>query len=168
MRMKRQIQPAAIVAMVLLTTILVAVAGPASSSAANSKRESTAEEESQIRAVLASQTAAWNRGDIRAFMDGYWNSNATAFVGAGGVIHGWNTLLKRYQRLYPNQDAMGQLSFTNLEVHIECPNAAYVIGEYQLQQPNNTLSGVFTLEFQKFLEGWRIVVDHTTGYPAKP
>jgi beta-aspartyl-peptidase (threonine type) len=45
--------------------------------------------ESQIRAVLESQAEAWNRGDIDAFMGGYWKSDETAFVGANGITRGW-------------------------------------------------------------------------------
>jgi len=38
--------------------------------------------ESTIRALLASQTADWNRGDIEAFMEGYVNSEDLRFAGA--------------------------------------------------------------------------------------
>ena len=29
-------------------------------------------DEKEIRSILATQTAAWNRGDIDQFMNGYW------------------------------------------------------------------------------------------------
>jgi len=124
-------------------------------------------DEVQIRSVLETQTAAWNRGDITAFMDGYWKSDQTVFVGPNGILRGWQTLLERYQQRFPNHDAMGKLSFSNLEIHLPCPDAAYAIAEYHLQQANDTHSGVFTLEFRRFHEGWRIVVDHSTPYADK-
>src|SRR4051812_9977327 len=41
-----------------------------------------------IRAVLDQQAAAWNRGDIDAYMAGYAQSDDTMFVGTD-VTRGW-------------------------------------------------------------------------------
>jgi ketosteroid isomerase-like protein len=120
-----------------------------------------------ILTLLKDQTAAWNRGDIEGFMNGYWNSNQTEFVSSEGVSRGWQALLMRYRHSYPDRKAMGQLTFSDLEIRVECSTAAYAIGEYHLQRENDNPSGVFTLNFRKLPEGWRIVVDHTTAF-AKP
>ena len=48
----------------------------------------TAADEAAIRDVFDKQTAAWNRGDTAAFMEGYWKSPETEFVGAGGILRG--------------------------------------------------------------------------------
>jgi ketosteroid isomerase-like protein len=120
-----------------------------------------------ILTLLNDQTAAWNRGDIEGFMNGYWNSNQTEFVSSEGVSRGWQALLERYRRSYPDRKAMGHLTFSDLEIRVECSTAAYAIGEYHLQRENDNPSGVFTLNFRKFPEGWRVVVDHTTAF-AKP
>ena len=121
-------------------------------------------DESQIRAVLDAQVAAWNRGDVDSFMQGYWKSPSTLFIGANGVTRGWQAVLDRYHRTYPNRAAMGHLNFSNLEVQEDCPRSALVIGQYHLQREHDNPSGVFTLSFRKFPEGWRIVVDHTTAF----
>ncbi|MGH9747217.1 MAG: YybH family protein [Candidatus Acidiferrales bacterium] len=121
-------------------------------------------DETQIRTLLEDQTAAWNRGDIEGFMAGYWKSDETEFVSAEGIARGWQALLDRYRRGYPDRKAMGQLSFSNLEIRVECPNSAYAIGEYHLQREKDNPSGIFTLNFRKFPEGWRVVVDHTTAF----
>jgi len=123
-------------------------------------------DEAQIRAVLDMQSAAWNRGDVDTFMTGYWKSEETEFVGASGITRGWQAVLDRYRRNYPDAKAMGRLTFSNLEVHVVCRDSAFVIGEFKLEREKDQPSGVFTLNFRKFTEGWRIVADHTTGYPA--
>jgi ketosteroid isomerase-like protein len=123
-------------------------------------------DEAQIRALLDEQTGAWNRGDIEVFMAGYWKSEETEFVGANGVSRGWQALLERYRRNYPDRNAMGQLSFSSLEIHIVCPDAAYAIGQFKLDRENDQPTGFFTLNFRRFAEGWRIVADHTTGSAA--
>jgi ketosteroid isomerase-like protein len=123
-------------------------------------------DEAQIRAVLDTQSIAWNRGDIDTFMTGYWKSEETEFVGASGITRGWQAVLERYRRNYPDAKAMGRLTFSNVEVHVVCRDAAFVIGEFKLEREKDQPTGVFTLNFRKFTAGWRIVADHTTGYPA--
>lgn len=145
--------------------ILALSAGFASRSSAD-KPETP--DEAAIRALLVDQTAAWNRGDIDGFMAGYWKSDETEFVSAEGISRGWQALLERYKRSYPDRKAMGTLSFSNLEVRVECPTSAYAIGEYHLQREKDNPSGIFTLNLRKFPEGWRVVVDHTTAFPARP
>jgi ketosteroid isomerase-like protein len=139
----------------------------APSSAATDANQTAAQhitDESQIRAVLDAQVAAWNRGDIDSFMQGYWKSARTLFVGANGVTRGWQAVLDRYRRAYPDRRAMGRLNFSGLEIEQDCPRAALVIGEYHLEREHDHPSGVFTLNFRRFPDGWRIVVDHTTAF----
>lgn len=119
-----------------------------------------------IGAVLHEQVAAWNSGDIPAFMRGYWKSDDTEFVSDRGILQGWNDVLQRYEKSYPNRAAMGHLTFSGLEVHLLCPGSAYVIGKYRLDRASDHPQGVFTLIFRKFAEGWKIVNDHTTPFAA--
>ncbi len=121
-----------------------------------------------IRNLLVLQADAWNRGDIDSFMTSYWKSDDTTFVGTTGIIRGWHAVLERYHRAYPNRESMGHLTFSNIEVHQQCANAAFVIGEYRLQREKDSPAGVFTLDLRKFDEGWRIVLDHTTAFSATP
>jgi ketosteroid isomerase-like protein len=123
-------------------------------------------EESQIRKLLSEQADSWNHGDIDSFMTSYWKSDETLFVGATGVARGWQAVLARYHRAYPDRKAMGRVTFSNMEVHRWCADSALVLGNYHLDRENDHPEGVFTLDLRKFAEGWRIVVDHTTAFPA--
>jgi ketosteroid isomerase-like protein len=143
---------------------VAALAAFSVSTHANAAPDGSAEQ--QIRSVLDMQSAAWNRGDIAAFMEGYWKSEETEFVGASGVTRGWQAVLDRYRKNYADGKAMGRLTFSNLELHIVCPDAAFAIGNFQLEREKDRPRGVFTLNFRKFKEGWRIVADHTTGFAA--
>lgn len=126
----------------------------------------TSSGEAGIRELLDTQTAAWNRGDIESFMTGYWKSDQTEFVSANGISRGWQALLDRYHRSYPDRKAMGRLTFSNLEIHMACPETAFAIGQFQLEREDDRPAGVFTLNLRKFSEGWRIVADHTTPFAA--
>jgi ketosteroid isomerase-like protein len=123
-------------------------------------------DEAAIRAVLDTQAAAWNRGDVDTFMSSYWNSDQTEFLGASGIVRGWQAVLDRYHQSYPDRKSMGTLSFSDLEIHLTCADAAFVVGKFHLVREADQPSGVFSLDFRKFPEGWRIVLDHTTAFPA--
>src|SRR5579864_5043567 len=125
-----------------------------------------------IKSVLAQQVAAWNRGDIPAFMDGYWKSDDLEFVNAAGIFQGWQDVLKRYQHSYPDRAAMGHLTFSGLEIRVLCPDTGFVVGHFRLEREKDGQTdhpqGVFTLIFRKFPAGWKIINDHTTEFPAPP
>lgn len=114
-----------------------------------------------IIAVMKEQSAAWNRGDIEGFMRGYWNSDKLVFV-SSRVTRGWQPTLENYKRGYPTKEAMGRLTFSDLEVTVLSNDAAVVLGSWALERAKDNPKGKFTLIFRKFKEGWRIVHDHTT------
>lgn len=118
--------------------------------------------EAAVGATLDQQVAAWNRGDVDAFMQGYWKSSRTTFAGSQGVVRGWQAVLERYRREYPNREAMGRLTFSGLEITVLSPQAALVVGHWELQRRPQRLGGIFTLVLRKFPEGWRIIHDHTS------
>jgi ketosteroid isomerase-like protein len=153
----------ALSAVALGQTSLISAKDTAKSSS-GAAAEAMSSDESQIRTLLAEQAKNWNRGDIDSFMTSYWKSDETLFVGATGVARGWNAVLARYHRAYPDRKAMGRVTFSNLEVHQYCSDAALVLGNYHLDRESDHPEGVFTLDLRKFPDGWRIVVDHTTAF----
>lgn len=132
-------------------------------------RSAAPEEQSEaIRGVLATQQAAWNRGDIPAFLEGYWNSPELTFSGGDGIVRGYAGLLQRYRRSYPDRAAMGELDFSGLEIRTLAPEAALVLGHWHLKRAAGDAGGVFTLVFQRFPVGWRIIHDHTSAQKQTP
>ncbi len=120
-----------------------------------------------IDEVLKAQQAAWNRGDVDAFLVGYWRSPELTFSGGNGVSRGWDGVLTRYKKSYPNHAAMGQLEFSDLEFRFLGPDAALVLGQWHLKRESGDIGGVFTLVWQKFPDGWKIIHDHTSAVGAK-
>jgi uncharacterized protein (TIGR02246 family) len=121
-----------------------------------------------IQKILQEQQSAWNRGDVREFLNGYWHSRDLTFSGSGGITRGWDEVLARYQKNYPNAAAMGNLEFSDLEFRILGEDSALVLGKWHLTREKDQLGGVFTLVWQKFPEGWRIIHDHTSLVTPKP
>lgn len=116
----------------------------------------------EIRAVMDNQVAAWNRGDIEEFMQGYWNSENLVFVSGANVTRGWKPTVERYKKNYDSREKMGVLTFSDLQIDILSKDAAVVLGSWSLQREKDNPHGKFTLIFRKFKDGWRIVHDHTS------
>ena len=133
-----------------------------SDASAKSAEERSADRDA-IHAVLTAQDAAWNRGDVDAFLVGYWHSPELTFSGSSGVSRGWDGVLARYKRTYPDRAAMGELDTSELEIRFLGPDAALVLGKWHLKREKGDIGGVFTLVMQRFSEGWKIIHDHTSA-----
>ncbi len=114
--------------------------------------------------VLLKQEGAWNRGDIDSFAEGYKNSPETLFIN-NQIQRGYQGMVDAYHRNYPTKEAMGQLAFSELEVHAIDEKVAICIGKYHLERgkkAGGNAEGLFSLVLEKTDGGWKIVVDHTT------
>ncbi|MCA1594331.1 MAG: nuclear transport factor 2 family protein [Acidobacteria bacterium] len=116
-----------------------------------------------VRAVIEAQQAAWNRGDIEGFMDGYAREDETTFISGDQIRRGWQTVLERYHKTYDSRAKMGTLSFTELEFKPLSEFYIVATGRFQLTRDADTPHGRFTLIFRRTAKGWRIVHDHTSS-----
>ena len=115
-----------------------------------------------IKSVLAAQAAAWNEGDLEAFMRGYWKSPDLRFVSGTTVAKGWNQTLKRYRDRY-GDDNLGRLGFDSLDVDMVTDDVAVVVGRFNLDRNGKADTGAFTLVMKRFDGLWRIVHDHSVA-----
>lgn len=119
-------------------------------------------DEKIIRDLLERQTRDWNRGDIDAFMHGYWESDSLMFVGKNGATYGYQKTLSNYKKNYPDTAAMGKLRFHILEVRRLSPNHYFVLGKWMLTRSIGDLSGHYTLLLKKIKGKWTIIADHSS------
>ncbi len=117
----------------------------------------------QIEKVLTDQAAAWNRGDVNGFMEGYAKLPTLRFASGGNVTYGWQETLDRYRQHYPDRAAMGTLAFSDLDITVLAPDAALVFGRWRLKTDKDEPNGLFTLLLRQTDAGWRIVADHTSA-----
>jgi len=123
-----------------------------------------------IREVIDAQVAAWNRGDIPAFMQSYEDSPETTFIGLA-VRKGYQPILQRYEQSYTNPEQMGKLTFSDIEIRLlpsSCGPAEYAIvtGKFHLDRTARGEAkkddGIFSLVSHKGPQGWKIILDHTS------
>ena len=116
----------------------------------------------EIESILSAQASAWNRGDIEGYMQGYWKSESLLFTSGGNIQRGWQATLEKYTKAYSTKAKMGVLKFSQLEIDLLSPEAAWVFGHWKLEREKDHSGGVFTLILRKFSNGWKIIHDHTS------
>jgi ketosteroid isomerase-like protein len=117
----------------------------------------------EVRAVMEGQQAAWNRGDIEGFMEGYDRAETTTFVSGDQLIRGWQTVFNRYKQQYSSREQMGTLNFAELTIKPISSVLALADGRWQLKRANDAPHGRFTLLFSRINNNWRIIHDTTTS-----
>jgi ketosteroid isomerase-like protein len=120
-----------------------------------------------ITQLLTTQTDDWNKGDVDAFMSAYWKSPDLTFSGSSGTQRGYDAVYARYKKSYPDRATMGHLDFSDLEFHFTGNDGALALGHWHLTRDKDKgdIGGVFSLVWQRFPEGWRIIHDHTSAVP---
>jgi len=104
-------------------------AAVACGSAAPAVRTFAPVDRTSILAVLDAQVAAWNRGDLAGYMDGYAKTDRLIFTSGGHVRTGWQSAFDHYQAKYGrDRSAMGKLAFEVLDVQPLGADGAVVLG----------------------------------------
>jgi uncharacterized protein (TIGR02246 family) len=133
---------------------------------AQNSRDLHAKARTAITQLLTAQQDAWNKGNVDTFMSAYWKSPDLTFSGARGTERGYEAVYNRYKRTYPDRSTMGQLDFSDLDFHFIGNDGALVLGHWHLTRDKASggdIGGVFSLVWQRFPEGWRIIHDHTSA-----
>ena len=118
--------------------------------------------EIEVLAVMTQQADAWNRGDVEGYMQGYWKSDKLVFASGDQITRGWTPTLERYKKSYDTKAKMGELTFSDIDVNVLSRDHAVVLGSWSLKREKDNPKGKFTVIFQRFKEGWRIIHDHTS------
>jgi ketosteroid isomerase-like protein len=118
----------------------------------------------ELKTIVMSQQTAWNRGDIDAFMVGYWNNEQLTFSSGGETARGWNRTLERYKSKYPDRETMGRLTFSELETYSLGSDSALMLGNWRLER-EQPVSGNFSLVWKRLDGKWLIIHDHSSAKP---
>lgn len=119
-------------------------------------------DELAIRTLLDQQTRQWNKGNIEAFMKGYWENDSLLFVGKRGPTYGYRTTLDNYKKSYPDTAAMGKLEFNLLSLKPISADTYFVLGKWMLKRTIGDLEGHYTLLLKKIKGQWLIIADHSS------
>lgn len=122
----------------------------------------TTQAENDAVKTMNEQKEAWNRGDLLAYMNGYWNSDSLVFTGKNGPQYGWNTTYDNYKKSFTDKSKMGNLEFTYLTVKQQANDVVSIIGKWELTIAEQKRGGYFTC-ILKIIDGkWKVIIDHTS------
>lgn len=125
--------------------------------------------EDAVKALLATQSAAWNRGDLEGFTAAY--AEDASFLSPNGITHGRHQVLERYRLRYPDKQAMGTLTLEVQEARAFAAGAGRsctvkgvsVAARWRLTYPGQpekkTAEGTTLLVLQPRGDSWEIVQD---------
>lgn len=116
-----------------------------------------------VKIVLAQQ-AAWNQGDLDAYLSHYKNAPDTEAVLAN-LVRGIDAIRGAYKQNFPNKDSMGTIEDTDLDVRALGDNYALATGKYHLNRPKKSggaVEGTFMELFEKTPNGWQIIFSQSS------
>ncbi|MBV8753988.1 MAG: nuclear transport factor 2 family protein [Hyphomicrobiales bacterium] len=116
-----------------------------------------------IRALLAGQVTAWNRGDLAGFVQGFARVDRVRIATCDVTKVGWNEIRTAYSPLFQDASAMGTLSFSDIEIDPLTSDLAYVFLRSKLQTRVKEHHGVASVLVRKTADGWKIIVDHSSS-----
>ena len=132
-------------------------------------------DEAAVIAVLQTQRAAWNSGDLDGFLAGYEQSEALLFTSGAKIRRGFAETRDKYRARYGEaRETMGALEFEILDVRAlgQCSDAAVVLGRWAVSESANTGSGVFSVILERHDgsadEVLALVATHSTDRVAAP
>lgn len=121
-----------------------------------------AKDKALVLKTLSDQQTAWNKGNIEAYMQGYWQNDSLMFIGKSGITYGWQQTFDNYKKHYPDTAAMGKLDFEFIEIKRLSAIYYFVVGKWHLTRTIGNIGGSFTLLFRKIKNKWVIIRDHSS------
>jgi ketosteroid isomerase-like protein len=118
--------------------------------------------EQRIRDRFNEATEAWNRGDLNAYLAGYWDSEATRWISGGMIIRGVEAIRARYKSLYDSPEKLGKLEVQDLKIDILTDGDALVAGKWSHTAGQLVRHGVFTVHMKKVQGEWFMATDHAS------
>jgi uncharacterized protein (TIGR02246 family) len=116
----------------------------------------------QIRAMLDSTAAGWNRGDLSLYMSAY--ADSTTSMGANGLVHGRSATEQTMRAgFWKSGRPLQMLHYESVEVRMLGADHALVTGKFVLSGANRPdRSGWFTTIWARTGDGWRMIHDHSS------
>ncbi len=122
-----------------------------------------AETKEEITSMLKEQDAAWNRGDLDAFMKPYDTTGELVYIGSSGPMRSAKAMKERYEARYKKGESdFGKLTFSDLQVEDLGPGLARAWGKWLVEQKDQKQTGWFSLILKKTNDGWKIIHDHSS------
>ena len=109
--------------------------------------------------VMLAQQAAWNAGDLPAYLSRFKDAPDTE-VRLGGLAVGMENIRSAYRINFPNHEAMGAIEYTDIRARALGADHTVVTASYHLQRTKKgggDAEGTFTEIVEKTPAGWQVI-----------
>ena len=117
-----------------------------------------------VTKVLIAQEAAWNKGDLDAYVSHYKDDPTTEAV-LSGPVRGLPNIRSAFHINYPSRDSMGQIENSEVQVRALGENFALATGKYHLSRTKKSggdAEGTFLSIMEKTAAGWQVIFTENT------
>jgi ketosteroid isomerase-like protein len=115
--------------------------------------------EDVVKGVLAASAAAWNEGNLEAFLTGYADAPDVVLMMDGATATGIESVRKKFLNDAAIAGGMGRIAYDGLAVTLTAENVVTVVGRYAFANAVSKSAGVMTLVMKQTNGRWRIVND---------
>ncbi|MFQ6044815.1 MAG: YybH family protein [Gemmatimonadales bacterium] len=120
----------------------------------------------EIEVMLRRSAAAWNAGDLEAFLSDYAADSTTSFVSGGRVHYGYDWIRDNYAPSFAPGTTRDSLRFEEIRAEPLGSEYAMATASFVLFRGDSvTGRGPFTLVLRRAAGRWRIIHDHTSRDP---
>ncbi len=108
----------------------------------------------------------WNAGNLTGFMSGYAADSTTMYREGPGFEQGFAWIEKHYAPAFAPGASRDSLRIEDFAARPLGTTFALVTARYVLYRNGvTTSSGPFSLVLQEQMDGWKIILDHTSSDP---
>jgi uncharacterized protein (TIGR02246 family) len=117
-----------------------------------------------INDTLLKMLDRWNAHDLDGYLSAYWDSPELLVIIQEEQYQGWQSLKAAYKSGYPDQNAMGFTQPSRIQIKVIRPDLAAAVTWWTVSYPTSKVQvvGNTTMTFQKFSDGWKIVMEHSS------
>ena len=117
-----------------------------------------------INDLLLKMLDRWNAHDIDGYLSVLWNSPQLLVILQAEQFQGWQSIADAYKSGFRDSEAMGAIKPSRIQIKLVKPDLANAVTWWVVTFPTSKVRvvGNTTMNLQKFAEGWKVVLAHST------
>jgi uncharacterized protein (TIGR02246 family) len=124
-------------------------------------------EEDELKAIndlLLKMLERWNAHDIDGYLSVSWKSPQLLVILQNEQFQGWQSLYDAYKSGFRDPNAMGTIVPSRIQIKLVKPDLATALTWWQVTFPTSKIRviGNTSMNLQKFADGWKIVLAHSS------
>jgi uncharacterized protein (TIGR02246 family) len=129
--------------------------------------ETPSPEQADLRVIndlLLMMLERWNAHDIDGYLSGLWHSPQLLVILQSEQFQGWQSIYDSYKTGFPDPNAMGSIEPSRIQIKLVKPDMASAVTWWKVTFPTSKtrVVGNTTMSLQKFAEGWKVVLAHSS------